>query len=160
MCHFVNELSCSTLISLFCVHLQKEGVYISKLNMILVQVNTRFIVWYDDWRDVMKAGGDTELFFFFWFRSWSRNGPNTGPPSSATSWVRVGPARASVRTTWSSSSCSARRSLTSPVDRWPRWRPSTSKTGNWWWWCTVCVTYVKGRAVTSVVVWLVQEKSE
>ena len=88
-----------------------------------------------------------------WSRSWSRNGPNTGPHSSVISWVRVGPARASVRTTWSSSNCSAKRSLTSPVARWPRWRPSTSKTGNWKRedLCVVKCVIERGRTVSQLV---------
>lgn len=112
------------------VLLQKEGVYIAKLNMILVQVSVIsgisgvMILW--AWR---AHGFIVVDVFLFVCRFWSRSGRSTGPRSSVTLWERVAPARACVRTTWSSWSSSVRRCLTSPVARWHKWKPNTWRTG-------------------------------
>lgn len=56
MLHFINKLCAARYWRHCSVYVQKEGVYISKLNMILVQVNKHVIVWHEhnDWQVVMR----------------------------------------------------------------------------------------------------------
>ena len=58
----------------------------------------------------------------------SGSGRRTGRVSSRTSSGRPRPMSRCARTTWSSSSCSVKRSSTSALARWPRRKRNTSRT--------------------------------
>ena len=68
MCRFIDKLCAARYWRHCSVYLQKEGVYISKLNMILVQVNKHVIVWHEhnDWQVVMRllTQGSSSLDLF------------------------------------------------------------------------------------------------
>jgi hypothetical protein len=77
------------------IALEKEKVYLNKLNIILIQVSFRFI-----FLCVYCERLQTTSYDFVHFRYWNMNGPKIGPHSSVILLVPVSQTSRCVKTTW------------------------------------------------------------